>query len=186
MTLGRRSGALSRRSKASVEEVEQRLWTTAVSAADYDAATERYQAAIMEQYKLYVEMADRTSARRSLTNAFFLTLNTGILGALGLIFSGTVRFEPWPFSIAFAILSVQSVAWFAILRSYRQLSSAKFRVIGAIEDRLPASPYWRAEWAALGSGHDKSRYWPLTQLEQWVPPVFGFAYIALFVAALTR
>jgi hypothetical protein len=39
---------------------------------------EKYQAAIMDQYKLYVEMADRTSARRSLMNTFFLTLNTGI------------------------------------------------------------------------------------------------------------
>lgn len=32
---------------------------------------EKYQSAILEQYRLYVEMADRTSARRVLANIFF-------------------------------------------------------------------------------------------------------------------
>ena len=31
---------------------------------------------VLEQYKLYVEMADRVSARRGVTNTFFLTLNS--------------------------------------------------------------------------------------------------------------
>ena len=31
---------------------------------------------LLEQYKIYVEMADRISARRGLANTFFLTLNT--------------------------------------------------------------------------------------------------------------
>jgi hypothetical protein len=31
---------------------------------------------VLEKYKLYVEMADRVSARRGLTNSFFLALNT--------------------------------------------------------------------------------------------------------------
>jgi hypothetical protein len=27
-------------------------------------------------------------------------------------------------------------------------------VIALLEERLPASPYWRAEWALLGGGED--------------------------------
>jgi hypothetical protein len=37
----------------------------------------------LEQYKIYVEMADRISARRGMTNTFFLTLNTAIFTAVG-------------------------------------------------------------------------------------------------------
>jgi len=60
--------------------------TSAPDAADLgdslwneDAATTRSDVnLVMDQYKLYVEMADRVSARRSLANTFFLTLNTAI------------------------------------------------------------------------------------------------------------
>jgi hypothetical protein len=57
-------------------------------------------------------------------------------------------------------------------------------VIGALEERLPACPYWRAEWTALGKGKDKAIYWPLTHLEQWVPCVFALTYICGFLAVL--
>ena len=37
-----------------------------------------------EIYKIAVEMADRISARRGLANTFFLTINTTVLGVLGI------------------------------------------------------------------------------------------------------
>lgn len=76
------------------------------------------------------------------------------------------------------------LAWFWLVRSYRQLNSGKFAVIGALEKRLPASPWWNGEWKALrGEERDKSTYWALTHLEIWVPLLFGFAYIYGAVAA---
>src|SRR2546427_11713856 len=39
--------------------------------------------AALEQYKLYVEMADRISARRQTANEFFLSVNTAIVALLG-------------------------------------------------------------------------------------------------------
>src|SRR2546426_1964670 len=39
--------------------------------------------AALEQYKLYVEMADRISARRQTANEFFLSVNTVIVALLG-------------------------------------------------------------------------------------------------------
>jgi hypothetical protein len=53
-----------------------------------------------------------------------------------------------------------------------------------LEERLPASPYWKGEWAALGNGQDKSKYWPMTHLEQWVPILFATTYLASFIAII--
>ncbi len=40
---------------------------------------------ILEEYKLYVEMADRVSARRIETNKFYITLLTALLAILTLV-----------------------------------------------------------------------------------------------------
>jgi len=57
-------------------------------------------------------------------------------------------------------------------------------VIGALERRLPASPYWAAEWFALGEGKDRAKYWALTHLEKWVPLLFGLTYTVALLAAI--
>ena len=36
---------------------------------------EKYKEHLLEQYKLYVEMADRISGRRQTANSFFLSIN---------------------------------------------------------------------------------------------------------------
>src|SRR4028118_326413 len=59
------------------------LWNAAVSPASYTEPADKYQTAILEQYKTYVEMADRVSQRRALTNTFFLTLNTAVFTLIG-------------------------------------------------------------------------------------------------------
>ncbi|PZG02056.1 hypothetical protein C1I99_04260 [Micromonospora deserti] len=147
-------------------------------------AAEKYQAALLDQYKLYVEMADRISARRGLMNTFFLTLNTVIVTAFGAFWKDPPTAPVWYLTAPAVVLLMQCAAWFWLLRSYRQLNSAKYIVIGALEERLPASPYWRAEWKALGEGKDPSRYWPLTHLEQWVPVSFALVYLGAFIIAL--
>jgi hypothetical protein len=148
-----------------------------------DAATTRSDVNLaMDQYKLYVEMADRVSARRSLANTYFLTLNTAIFTAIGIFWQHPPKASPWLGIFPLAVLVLQCLAWFWIIRSYRQLNAAKWAVVGAFERRLPTSPWWSAEWRALGKGEDPSRYWPLTHLEQWVPFLFGIAYIGGFFA----
>lgn len=139
-------------------------------------------AAILDQYKLYVEMADRISVRRGLANTFFLTLNTAVLTTIGVVWSRPPRHATSGLAIPLVVLLAECVTWFWLVRSYRQLSAAKYAVIGALEERLPASPYWNAEWKALGEGRDRARYWPITHLEQGVPLLFAAAYVAGFVA----
>jgi hypothetical protein len=167
----------------SPNDVRADLWNTAVTPGSYAADAEKYQSAILEQYKLCVEMADRISARRALANAFFLTLNSAVLTTIGVLWK-----EPphLPHSLALylipllVLLLALCLAWFWLVRSYRQLNSGKYAVIGALEERLPASPYWKAEWKALGEGKDKAMYWPQSHLEQWVPCVFALIYIIGF------
>jgi hypothetical protein len=164
-------------SGTSIVAVRAHLWTDTVSPSSYASPNDKYQQAVLEQYLMFVEMADRVSARRGLTNTFFLTLNTAILTAVGAVFEDGMPAVRWVFVFPVAALTIQCAAWFWLVRSYRQLNSAKFVVIGALEESLPASPYWRAEWKALGEGKDRSKYWPLTHLEQWTPILFATVYI---------
>ena len=103
-------------------------------------------------------MADRISSRRSLTNTFFLTLNSGVLTASALFWqrqpSGGAQFR---FVVPLTVLLLAASAvrgMVLIVRSYRLLNGAKYSVVGLLEQRLPASPYWSAEWRALGEGKD--------------------------------
>jgi hypothetical protein len=48
---------------------------------------------VLEQYKLYVEMADRLSARRALANTFFLTVNTAVLIGLASKILNVIEFS---------------------------------------------------------------------------------------------
>jgi hypothetical protein len=166
------------------EEIRLRLWNADVGAGDYEAGGEKYQAAILEQYKLYIEMADRVSARRGLTNTFFLSINTAIFTLIGLFWKDRPQIDSWALAIPLAIALGQCTAWWWLVRSYRQLNAAKFKVAGVLEERLPASPFWKAEWYSLGEGKDWSKYLPLTHLEQWVPVLFGLAYLVGFVGVV--
>jgi hypothetical protein len=166
----------------SLDVVRPTLWTSpAALRADVDLAD---RTTILEQYKIYVEMADRISARRGLANTFFLTLNTAIFTLVGVLWQHPAHASRALIVVPWMVLLGQCLAWFWLLRSYRQLNTAKYAVIGALEERLPASPYWAAEWAALGRGEDASRYWPLSHVEQLVPGFFAAAYIAGFIVML--
>jgi hypothetical protein len=146
-----------------------------------EAATKSQGQVVLEQYKLYIEMADRVSARRALANTFFLTVNTFVFAGIGALWQDPPRAPAWLGLFPLAVLVLQCLVWFWVIRSYRQLNAAKWAVVGAMERRLPASPWWQAEWAALGKGEDPARYWPLTHVEQWVPFLFALAYVGSFL-----
>jgi hypothetical protein len=165
------------RSSPDLATITPTLWNAVV---DDEAA----RSVVLEQYKLCVEMADRVSARRGLANTFFLSLNSAIFAAFGVFVDEVPHSHRGVLIIPLVVLMVQCLAWFWTLRSYRQLNSAKFAVIGALEERLPASPYWAAEWAALGGGRDPARYWPLSHVESIVPALFATAYLGALVVVL--
>ncbi len=126
-----------------------------------------YRNHILEIYKTYVQAADAISSRRQSSNSFFLTVNIGIIGAAG-YFSDKDGSSTWIVSLAGAILCY---VWYRLVRSYKDLNSAKFKVIHEIEKELPISPY-EAEWEAVGRGNNSDLYLPFTRIELWIPRVF--------------
>jgi hypothetical protein len=161
----------------SQETIVEGLWNENVSEDNY-AKNQKYQDHLLEQYKVYVEMADRMSQRRNLANTFFLTLHTLILGVAGFVYEkGEIVAHRYVIIIPLLGVLALCYTWWRLVKSYRQLNSAKYKVVGEFEKRLPSSPYWSAEWNALGQGKDPKLYTPLTAVETWVPVIFGLLYI---------
>ena len=129
---------------------------------------DQYRAHLLEQYKLYVEMADRISSRRHAANSYFLSVNTALLGFVGYLTTKEPVQYLWLLGIAGVCLSF---AWQRLILSYQGLNTAKFNVVHAIEKRLPISPY-DAEWEAVGRGKNDALYKPFTNVELNVPWVF--------------
>jgi hypothetical protein len=143
------------------------LFTEVPDAPEYPAQ-EKYQAHLLEQYKLYVEMADRVSQRRLTTNSYFLSINSALLAFVGYITTRETSAYLWLVGGAGIVLSL---LWFQIVTSYRDLNTAKFRIIHEIEKRLPLNLY-AAEWNLMGRGTNPKRYRPLSHIERVVPWVF--------------
>ncbi|MEV0446191.1 hypothetical protein AB0I84_39730 [Streptomyces spectabilis] len=163
--------------------LQDALWNTSVTPSAYTNTTEPYQNTLLEQYKLCVEMADRVSARRSLSNTFFLTVNSVLVAVMGQAAPGLRSgVSVWLLLAGLLILLSMCLSWFALVRSYRQLNTAKWAVIGAFEERLPAFAYSRAEWGLLGEGRSWRKYLRLSHVEQWVPIVFAASYTLAFFA----
>ena len=66
-----------------VSDVGADIWTPDAYPAHSREESKDYSFVLLEQYKIYVEMADRISARRGLTNTFFLTLNSALFTVIG-------------------------------------------------------------------------------------------------------
>ena len=139
---------------------------------------------ILEQYKLYVGMADRISQRRQMAHAFFIAVNTVLVALLGLASPDKLEL---PESLWFPAVSIAgavlSFTWYRLIRSYRDLNNGKFKVILQIERQLPIKPY-EAEWDILGQGQDPALYRPFTKIETLVPWVFVLLYAMLILASL--
>jgi hypothetical protein len=167
-----------------LDEARADLWSPQAEAERWTGSPEAYSSALLEQYKTYVEMADRVSARRGVANTFFLTFNSAVFTLIGAFWTARPHAASALLIVPVLVLMAECLAWFWLIRSYRQLNAAKYAGVGALEERLPASPYWRAEWKALGEGKDPARYLPLTHLEEWVPLLFAVAYLSGFIAIL--
>jgi hypothetical protein len=141
----------------------------------YGAEFEKH---LFEQYKLYVEIADRLSARRMLANSFFVGIHTALITAFTVLLKENIL-PPTLMGVApFLAVIVLCFVWWRVVHSYRQLNSGKFKVVHALEQMLPVAPY-DAEWNALGAGKNRKLYLPLTHIENWVPVCFGALYAFL-------
>lgn len=146
---------------------------------------QEYDKHLFEQYKLYVEMADRVSSRRMLSNSFFVGVHTALIAAFAVLLKERLLTPTLIGTVPFESLLLLCFLWWRIVASYRRLNSGKFKVIQEIEQLLPLAPY-DAEWEVLGGGKDPKRYRPITQVENWVPLCFGVLYILLGIAMFVK
>jgi hypothetical protein len=138
---------------------------------------------VLEQYKLYVEMTDRLGARRNLMNTFFLTLHTAVFTVIGVFWKDRPAIdEPWLLVFPLAVCLTLCAVWLRILLRYGTISAAKYAVIEALEERLPARPFSGGEsyGALAGWGFSRS----LTVSEAAVPVIFAAIYSLGFVFAV--
>jgi hypothetical protein len=140
-----------------------------------------YRSHALQMYSTYLEMADRISQRREKANSFFLAVNTGIVAVLAKDVLGTEERATAVGVLVPIAGGVLCYLWSRIIRSYRDLNSAKFKVVHAIERQLPLRPY-DSEWEAVGRGKNPKLYLPFTHVELLIPWVFmGFhALLLLF------
>lgn len=145
----------------------------------------QYSDHLLEQYKLYVQMADNISARRSQSNKFYISLLSGFFAILAVISDQiTVSSHLYIIIFSFALLGVSlCILWYVNIRSFRQLNSGKFQVIHEMEAKLPFACYDR-EWDILGEGTDSKSYLQLTKVEVLIPFLFSFPYIVLIIYSL--
>ncbi len=129
-----------------------------------------YQTHLLDQYKLYVEMADRLSQRRDQSNRFYAGLVAAIISLLVVTGRFGVSGGSWSIALLVAgLLGVSlSIIWFINLGSYRAFNSAKYRVINEMEPLLPYAGY-SEEWAYLRPAEGPAKYLQLTRIERYVP-----------------
>jgi len=147
----------------------------------------KFEEHLLEQYKLYVEIADRVSGRRAQTNRFFISLLSGLLALLSIVVDREIfcNFQTIVF-MTVALLGLALCAlWYINIRSYGQLNSGKFKVIHEIEQHLPY-PCYDKEWEILGEGKKSKKYLQLTRVEQYVPFILAIPYILLFIYSLWK
>ena len=144
-----------------------------------------FQEHLLEEYKLYVQMADNVTSRRLQANSFFITVMSALL-----VFLSYTADNGMPENIMYfgymliSILGViLSVVWYVILQSYRQLNSGKFKVIHELESQLPF-PCYDSEWENLSGGGKSKKYIPFSQIEQFIPFIMAIPFFLMLVYAI--
>ncbi|MEM8565579.1 MAG: hypothetical protein AAGF85_03915 [Bacteroidota bacterium] len=141
---------------------------------------------LIEQYKLYVTMADKVSDRRSKTNQFYITLLSALLVVVSLVVNkdGLVAQNVVLLSIGILGLII-CLIWAVNIRSYRKLNTAKFKIIHELETRLNY-PGFTIEWEILGKGMDKKNYLQLTRVEALIPSILTIPFLTLSIYAIVQ
>ena len=145
-----------------------------------DEYGEKYQDHLLEQYKLYVEMADRVSQRRDQSNRFYVTIISALVALLVVLARLGAADSVWAAALLIAGLfgAALSLIWLQNIRSYRTLNSAKFAVINALESQLPTAGY-SDEWKLLQPKAGRPQYFQLTRVEQLVPSLTLLLFVGI-------
>lgn len=145
---------------------------------------DKYKDHYLDIYKIFVETTDKISDRRYSSNSFFLTINTVIITLVGYLQLGKEAGQSIDF---YWLVSSSGIvvcfAWYRLIRSYKDLNSAKFKIIHLIEKQLPLSVY-DAEWEALDRGVNPKTYLQFSKIERVIPLIFFTIHIVVLIKAI--
>ena len=138
---------------------------------------------IFEQYKMYVQSAEKVSDRRSHLNTFYLSLTTTIAGIIGYLKTNIISNSEY-LIIGLSISAILiCIYWVNLLENYRKLNSGKFKVIHEIEKELPLNLY-EYEWEKLGKGNDHKLYKKMSNIEKVIPFIFGVLFVLVIITEI--
>lgn len=138
---------------------------------------------ILEQYKTFVETTSKVSSQRSVSNNFFIVVNTTLITVLSVIITKVVEVTQQSLLIKILCISgiILNAIWFLSIKSYKSLNSAKFEVINKIEESmLPIQPFLD-EWKILDNKKWYDKYLRLTKIESFIPVVLILFFISITI-----
>ena len=149
---------------------------------------------LMEQYKLYMEMLDRSTKRRMDTNTLFISIHTAMVTIVSLFNRG----NPWALLAVAAAGIAFSVLWRALLTHYNTINGVKWDVLYDMEQFLPYKPFYAEYYEKLKRTDKKTwrsgnnippeehphAYYAISKQEKALPWFFGFLYAIIGIVAL--
>ncbi|AJC48457.1 hypothetical protein IB642_03235 [Allofrancisella guangzhouensis] len=164
--------------KISQKDIQSKLWS---NEDESNFSNEQYNALLIEQYRIYVELTDRTSYRRIVINLFFLVINLLLVGIVALAISNNINVDNPPSPVLVVIPYFASLvfcyAWWKIIRFFRHHIQIKSSIVPSLERRLPSRVWLTEEHIA----EEKGSFKPIRVLEIYMPFIFMGIYSALFL-----
>lgn len=137
----------------------------------------------LEIYKEYVVMSDSNSTKRNQSNAYFITILSGIFIGYSFILDKNILPDHGnliQFAISILGLTI-CFAWRVNIISYKALSAAKFKVIHEMEEHLAFAPFTK-EWQLIKK--ENKGYKNLTKTETLIPIIFLLPFAVLLINSI--
>lgn len=142
---------------------------------DEDAHGTEIKEHLLEQWSKCVEMANNCSDKRIAANNAYMTVDSALLAV------ATFNSD-WKNCLIAAVGIVVSILWILSIKNYRLLNQAKYEVINAMEEKLPAAPFTE-EWSILEK--DK-KYSILTNNEKYLPIMFIVLFSVILILPIGK
>ena len=137
---------------------------------------------LLEIYKIHAEHAERVAQRREGANRLYVGILTGFLVAVvALTRFGLEDIVSNVLTLVGGLIGiVLCLSWYLVIRSYRQLNTAKFAILHELEGKLPFA-FFKREWEQLEEGKKLNKYLNITKAEMTLPALFGILFSALAI-----
>ena len=139
---------------------------------------------IMEQYQMYQRTSEDLVARRQSVSSFYISVNSAIVAAYGVIIGLVDYPNNFIFTISMAMVGIiLDISWIKILETYGSLNAAKMKVISMMERELPIRLY-DTEWIVMRDKMNSKKYVSFTDSEKFVPKIFVCVYIIMLIVTI--